>query len=195
MGINLTKQGVLSSTGEGVNPNFYTGNGIVKCGNGISTCINNGYVHHSEWTSSGTGRAQGLGFNGRTGPWTVSFDIKSSVDATITIDVCDKGYSKATYGTNLTKDTWMHKSFVITTATDKYNTSSAYNGFVDFNYSTAGTLDIINLKVEEGTKETPWIPSVNNANYISSTVPFIESSGEEVAFGNAWVRANDFYEI
>ena len=143
--------------------NFYTGNGIGPCGTGISSYTNNGYAHHSVWSNGGTARAQNLGFNGKTGPWTVSFDIKSSVNATLTVDVCDKGYSTATYGTNLVKNTWMHKSFIITTPTNQYNTSSAYNGFVDFNYSTAGTLDIKNLKVEEGTIETPWCPASSSA--------------------------------
>ncbi len=142
--------------------NFYTGNGIYPCGTGISSYTNDGYVHHSVWSNSGTARAQNLGFNGKTGPWTVSFNIKSSVNATLTVDVCDKRYATATYGINLIKDTWMHKSFIITTPTDQYNTSSAYNGFVDFNYSTAGTLDIKNLKVEEGTIETPWCPNLTN---------------------------------
>jgi len=171
--------------------NFYTGNGIAPCGTGISSYTNNGYEHHSVWSNAGTARAQNLGFNGKTGPWTVSFDIKSNVDANLTVDVCDKGYATATYGTNLIANQWMHKSFIITTATNQYNTSGNYNGFVDFNYNKAGTLDIKNLKVEEGVIETPWCPSSNHA--LATTMDLNSTTEYDCSgFGNNGTRVGTF---
>ncbi|MBO7536035.1 MAG: LamG domain-containing protein [Bacilli bacterium] len=138
--------------------NFYIGNGISSLSN-TSSVSNNGYESTFVLSAQGGVRASNLGFNGKTGPWTASFDIKSSVNTTITIDICDRGYNTATYGTSLTKDVWTHKSFIVTTATNQYNVSGNYNGFIDFNCGAAGTYNIKNLKVEEGIIETPWCPA------------------------------------
>ena len=163
------------------NDNFYSATGIGPCGAGITSYTNDGYEHHSVWNKGGTARAQNLGFNGKTGPWTVSFDVKASVNCSISVDVCDKAYATSAYGNDLVANKWTHKSYTITTATNQYNTSGNYNGFVDFNLSGSAivegtTLDIKNLHVEEGTIETPFIPASGTTAYTamgvnSTTVP------------------------
>ena len=149
---------------HGGNKNYYTGNGIGSLSN-TSSVSNNGYESTFVLSASGGVRASQLGFEGKTGPWTASFDIKSSVNTTIGIDICDKNYATATYGTSLTANQWVHKSFIVTAETNQYNVSGNYNGFIDFNCGAAGTYELKNLKVEEGIKETPWIPAPTHASY------------------------------
>lgn len=178
------------------NDNFYSATGIGPCGAGITSYTNDGYEHHSVWNKGGTARAQNLGFNGKTGPWTVSFDVKASVNCSISVDVCDKAYATSAYGNDLVANKWTHKSYTITTATNQYNTSGNYNGFVDFNLSGSAivegtTLDIKNLHVEEGTIETPFIPASGTTAYTamgvnSTTVPDVSG------YGNNGIRNGTF---
>ena len=92
----------------------------------------------------------------------------------------------------------MNYTGTIQTAT--INGKTFYRMFMDDNgralASGQGKILIKNIKLEKGSKPTPWLPNQSDSIYISSTVPFIETDeGNKLYIGQDYIDANQFYEI
>lgn len=92
----------------------------------------------------------------------------------------------------------MNYTGTIQTAT--VNGKTFYRMFMDDNgrvlASGQGKILIKNIKLEKGSKPTPWLPNQSDSIYISSTVPFIETDeGNKLYIGQDYIDANQFYQI
>lgn len=92
----------------------------------------------------------------------------------------------------------MNYSGSIPTAT--VNGKTFYRMFMDDNgralASGQGKILIKNIKLEKGSKPTPWLPNQSDSIYVSSTVPFVETDkGNKLYIGQDYIDANQFYEI
>lgn len=80
------------------------------------------------------------------------------------------------------------------------NGQTFYRMFLDDNGRalTSGQNKILieNIKLEKGSKPTPWIPNSLDSIYVSSTVPFIETNKDNKLYiGQDYINANQFYQI
>lgn len=92
----------------------------------------------------------------------------------------------------------MNYTSTIQTAT--VNGKTFYRMFMDDNgralASGQGKILIKNIKLEEGSKPTPWLPNQSDSIYVSSTVPFVETDeNNKLYIGQDYIDANQFYEI
>lgn len=92
----------------------------------------------------------------------------------------------------------MNYTGTIQTAT--INGKTFYRMFMDDNgralASGQSKILIKNIKLEKGSKPTPWLPNQSDSIYVSSTVPFIETNeGNKLYIGQDYIDANQFYEI
>lgn len=90
----------------------------------------------------------------------------------------------------------MNYSESIRTAT--INGQTFYRMFLDDNGRalTSGQNKILieNIKLEKGSKPTPWLPNSLDSIYVSSTVPFIETNKDNKLYiGQDYINANQFY--
>lgn len=80
------------------------------------------------------------------------------------------------------------------------NGQTFYRMFLDDNGRalTSGQNKILieNIKLEKGSKPTPWLPNPLDNIYVSSTVPFIETNKDNKLYiGQDYINANQFYQI
>ena len=92
----------------------------------------------------------------------------------------------------------MNYTGTIQTAT--VNGKTFYRMFMDDNGRTLvsgqGKILIKNIKLEKGSKPTPWLPNQSDNIYVSSTVPFVETDkNNKLYIGQDYIDANQFYEI
>lgn len=114
-------------------------------------------------------RISQLGFNGSTGPYTFSCDVKSNATGAIDFDFCDA----SSYRLNVsTPNEWYH--VVYSSTVSNYNTSNNYNGFLDAYIMPTVKGQVFtfkNLKVEEGSHATEMCDKTINPDI------FYDSSG------------------
>lgn len=92
----------------------------------------------------------------------------------------------------------MNYTGTIRTAT--INGKTFYRMFMDDNgralASGQSKILIKNIKLEKGSKPTPWLPNSLDSVYVSSTVPFIETNKDNKLYiGQNYINANQFYQI
>lgn len=102
-----------------------------------------------------------IGYNGLSGYYTFSCIAVANKETTVDIDNCDS--NRTSYTITTTPQYITHTANVT-----KYNTSSNYNGFIDFQNTTItdAVVTLYNIKVEYNSTATAFCKHEDTTNYI-----------------------------
>lgn len=209
MGVDLTKQGIWTADGNDIGENLASQ--YIVCGNNGITSI------------ATAGRTNYYGDYGIIIPATENVDTYFTIWYTkplengkiYTLSANVSGLTDGTYynfplfsqsnsAMGLMKINHNGLCFITftmnytgTIRTTTLNNKTYYKMFMDDNGRTLasgqGSIIINNIKLEEGSVPTPWIPCTSDDIYTSSQVGFEEDN--KVMIGKNWIIANNFYEF
>lgn len=197
MGLSISKQGVISASGENVNPNLLAGSNIFLKDT-------TGNVRVSEFYTIPDLTKLKAGTN-----LVVSCDIEVYNVASMSRIGVEPSFFYTGGGTNQiyigkwTNETYNRKQRIYATYTLSYDVTG-YNqcGIYIQNvvYNTGGYTIVSKPKLEIGTYPTPWCPHVNDAYYAGSNCGFFESSnpyviGANTSFNKNYIITKELIEI
>lgn len=189
---NITQQGIVNASGQ-VNPNLFSWSN-----KGASVITLNNYNN----TGSFTQFTNCLTFDASTTigtTYTVSF-WASSPNGTTALHVYNSNGSPRyfNFSTKLTNNLgteWQYFTYTFTN-TDKGSgstTASVVNRIEIYMPSQMGG-QVKEIKIEEGSVATPWVPASTDSSYAGDICGFTELGGNICSIGEQCITANQFIE-
>lgn len=193
MGVNISKQGIISASGN-VNPNLLPNTSIVeKQCTYPSSSYKDWYIEYT--IEPATGSIYILSFWAKS---TVSGDIISSYfysPNTTTSSVSSQGVTRTRVDgyMDFTLSTEWEFYWVIYTQSE---TTVKKRIICPRCFSSGtGTVSIRNVKLEEGSIPTPWIAAETDTNFVGAKCGFTEYGISPTKIHKECVEATEFIEI
>ena len=191
MSVNITRQGIVSTTGENINPNLFKT--TPKSAN--TTTYNAYQINMTE--NLVAGQTYTIQF------WNVDVSHTGKTEAQLGVYFYWGGgmvllgsWSGTASFTNGHAD-YLVKTF--TPSSSQASGSGATNAWLDIYNSVPNKSGTLNMhigywKLEKGSVGTPWIPASTDDIYIGNTCGFTELDRNIVSIGNGYITASEFIE-
>ena len=220
MGVSIKKSGIAVASGQNILPNLiWNGNAVNGSSKwaGWATATNRSieYIDGKYWfhhTSDNTGSKyggwyqdnnttdqSGSGFKPNTN-YTVSAIWFASASANVRfwfhMRSTEGGANISQPATTFTIDTEPKRYyFTFNSGTNASYTINRFNLMMgSLNMTSAVDIYFTDVKMEEGSIMTPYIPNVNDAIYVSGGHAFIENDESLASFGRDYVIGESFHE-
>lgn len=195
MGVNISQQGVVKASGDGVNPNLFNWN---NKGNKVITL--NTYQNVGSFTQF----SNCLIFDPSTTigtQYTISFFAKSP-NGTTSLKLYNSNsspryfYFNTVVLTNSLDSEWQFFTCTFTNR-DRGSGSEAANicRRIEIYCEAQIGCQVKNIKIEQGSVATPWVPASTDPIYVGDSCGFTEIGATQCSFGQNYIIANELIEI